>query len=62
MLKKSKEKLLNTAELSLGDAEHLPYEHGKFDLPMCTDNSPPKNVKWAYHVRVYSIKCYNLPL
>ena len=38
MLKKSKEKLLNTAELSLGDAEHLPYEHGKFDLLMCTDS------------------------
>lgn len=38
MLKKAKEKLLNTAELSLGDAEHLPYESGKFDLLICTDS------------------------
>lgn len=38
MLKKAKEKLLDNADLSLGDAEHLPYENGKFDLLMCTDS------------------------
>ena len=31
MLKKAKEKLLNTAELSLGDAECLPYENDYFE-------------------------------
>ena len=37
MLKKAKEKVLDTVTLSLGDAEHLPFENGKFDCLLCTD-------------------------
>lgn len=55
MLKKAKEKLLDTAEISLGDAEHLPYENGKFDLLMCTDSfhhypNPQKAIEEFYRV------------
>ena len=38
MLKKAKEKVLDTVTLSLGDAEHLPFENGKFDCLLCTDS------------------------
>ena len=55
MLKKAKEKLLDAAEISLGDAEHLPYENGKFDLLMCTDSfhhypNPQKAIEEFYRV------------
>ncbi|MBS6429003.1 MAG: methyltransferase domain-containing protein [Clostridioides difficile] len=41
MLKKAKEKVLDTVTLSLGDAEHLPFENGKFDCLLCTDSFLP---------------------
>lgn len=55
MLKKAKEKLLNAAEISLGDAEHLPFENGMFDVLICTDSfhhypNPQKAVKEFYRV------------
>ena len=55
MLEKSKEKLLNTAELSLGDAELLPYENDYFDLLICSDSfhhypNPQKAIEEFYRV------------
>lgn len=55
MLKKAKEKLLDKAELYLGDAEHLPFEKDKFDLLICTDSfhhypNPQKAVNEFYKV------------
>lgn len=55
MLEKSKEKLLNTAELSLGDAELLPYESDYFDLLICSDSfhhypNPQKAIEEFYRV------------
>ena len=55
MLKKAKEKLLNTAELSLGDAECLPYENDYFDLLICSDSfhhypNPQKAIEELYRV------------
>ena len=55
MLEKSKEKLLNTAELSLGDAELLPYENNYFDLLICSDSfhhypNPQKAIEEFYRV------------
>ena len=37
-VKEAKEKVLDTVTLSLGDAEHLPFENGKFDCLLCTDS------------------------
>ena len=55
MLKKAQEKLQDAAELSLGDAEHLPYENGSFDLLMCADSfhhypDPQKAIAEFYRV------------
>lgn len=38
MLHLAKSQLQNTAELVLGDAEHLPYEKNKFDAIYCNDS------------------------
>ncbi|MDU7031974.1 MAG: class I SAM-dependent methyltransferase [Clostridiales bacterium] len=45
MLKKAKEKVLDTVTLSLGDAEHLPFENGKFDCLLC---SYPSSNEYLY--------------
>lgn len=55
MLKQAKEKLLDSAYLCVGDAEHLPFENKKFDLLMCTDSfhhypSPQKAIDEFYRV------------
>lgn len=38
MLKKAKTKLKNSAKLTVGDSEHLPYEDNKFDIIICNDS------------------------